>query len=454
MTRKDFLKGFGALAAGAAVVRTADGKIVMRADEQEAHDRWAAWDAKAPAGLLDSDPFLQVPAANSMGVAFAVKAYATGFAEVADNPELRNAVRFETEGVPMAKIDPRVLQVRMTGLKPSTRYWYRVGAAALTHPVGYWTKPSPIVWSDVYSFTTCGAKSESRFGFISDTHAEWASFVLTVRKLHALKLPVTVWGGDIPPSMIQDEETAVQYLLKPPIDAKMLAVNSPTFFLDGNHDYRGEWNICNPHRVMLPRLEAERSERFRALTRNFAVRQGDIAMIGLETGEDKPDFHPANGGLTRFAKFRSLQTEWLKEQLKRPEIASAPFVVAFCHIPLFDPRPDANPGTILENWADYQGQCAAEWGPVLTAHGVQLVVCGHKHLLQFDPAEGGRAWAQIRGGGPELGYVGWGDNKKPDPTRFPTVIEGRVENGKLVVEAHDVMHDRVALRREFSARKV
>ena len=193
--------------------------------------------------------------------------------------------------------------------------------------------------------------------------------------------------------------------------------------------------------------------RDRALGRNFAVRQGDIAMIGLDTGEDKPDNHPANGGNAHFEEYRTMQTAWLRDQFKRPEIASAPFVVAFCHIPLFDARPDANPGTILENWADYQKQCADEWGPVLSENSVQLLVCGHKHKLRYDAATPSRTWAQIVGGGPELGYVGWGANKRPDPTRFPSVIEGKVESGKLIVKAHDVLHGTVAARYEFVARK-
>jgi hypothetical protein len=33
---------------------------------------------------------------------------------------------------------------------------------------------------------------------------------------------------------------------------------------------------------------------------------------------------------------------------------------------------------------------------------------------------------------------------KPDEGRFPTVIEGAVKNGRLVVTAHDVFKNRIA----------
>ena len=449
MTRKDFIKAISA--AGLASASAVQAK--MRPDEQEAHDSHKAYFVDTGIGLLDSEPLLQVPAEDSVGVAFAVSGLAAGYAEVADNAEMRNAVRFRSEGFPYAAADPRILQVRMTGLRPATRYWYRVGAASIGRPIGYWVKQSAIEWGTVHSFVTCGTAAASHFAVITDTHGSRDAIRVVVRKLREIAAPVTVWEGDVPPSLIDDEETAVKLYLKPLEEGPGFAADAPCLFLDGNHDYRGQWNQRNPYRIMMARREVERSLRDRLLARNFAIRQGAIAMIGLETGEDKPDCHPAHGGNAQFERFRTMQTAWLRDQIARPEIASAPFIVAFCHIPLFDSRPDANPGTILENWADYQKQCADEWGPILSGCGAQLLVCGHKHRFRCDEANASRTWTQIVGGGPELGYVGWGANTRPDPTRFPTVIEGKVEDGRLVVTAHDAWRGAVALRRTFDARK-
>jgi hypothetical protein len=72
------------------------------------------------------------------------------------------------------------------------------------------------------------------------------------------------------------------------------------------------------------------------------------------------------------------------------------------------------------------------------------VVAGHKHRFRYDPPAGGRTWAQIVGGGPDL--------QKPDAGRFPTVIEGKVENGKLVVRAHNVRTGAVAGEFSFKRR--
>ena len=56
---------------------------------------------------------------------------------------------------------------------------------------------------------------------------------------------------------------------------------------------------------------------------------------------------------------------------------------------------------------------------------------------------GDRPWAQVVGGGPELGVT----RGKPDAGRFPTVVEGKVENGRLRLLVHDVFNGRVVLDR-------
>jgi len=438
MNRREFLSAGAMLA----VATTGSKVLAMRPGEQKAWDAYNASVQGVSKDILASAPFLQVPAPDSMGVAFAVNELSNGFAEVADNPEMKGAVRHMAEGMPLAGLDDRVLQIRMTGLRPATRYWYRVGAAGFTHPVGYWARQKTVEWSGVHSFVTPGEAAPSHFAVINDTHEHWAAFKLVTDKLEELKAPVAVWNGDLPTSLTETREDFVRIILKPKT-GEGFAASLPILLNRGNHDFRGTASV-HLESVMMTRLPTERSTRDWALTRNFCYRQGDIALIGLDTGEDKPDRHPSFGGYARFEPYRTAQTAWLRDQFKRPEIASAPFVVAFAHIPLFDSRPDANPGTILEDWADWQQQCAEEWGPILTENRVQLVVAGHMHRFRYDPADGKRSWAQIVGGGPYL------DAK--NPSRFPTVIEGKAEGGRLTVVAHDVFNRREAGRFVFERR--
>ena len=110
--RRGFLKGVATLSALGAVKCGS----AMMPSEQAAYDKYNARVVPRPEGLLDGEPVLQAPAPDSMGLAFAVTALSNGFAEVADNPEMKNPIRFMADGLPLAGIDDRVILIRMTGL--------------------------------------------------------------------------------------------------------------------------------------------------------------------------------------------------------------------------------------------------------------------------------------------------------------------------------------------------
>jgi len=388
-----------------------------------------------------SEPVLQCPAPDSMGVVWSVNGLANGAVEFADNPNLQNAVSVRCGGFGVTAFDDRVLQVRLTGLKPGTRYWYRT----ITTPIpvykdAYTTQLGEPQVGEVHSFTTTGENVPAHFCVMNDTHENWVQFDPILKKILSIGPAVTVWNGDAT-NTTESKERAIDTFLAPPISRKDYASDIPLLFLNGNHDFRGKW-IRRLDEIMMPRLATERSSRDWDLKRNFAIRLGDVAMIGLDTGEDKPDWHPKWMGLANFSPYRKAQTAWLEDALRRPEIDGAPFIVAFCHIPLFDSDSEANPGDRFENWADWQKECADQWGPIFERHGVQLVVAGHKHRYRFDPATGERTWAQIVGGGPGR-----------SPVCFPTVIEGRTEGGLLKVTVHDVLAGKIVGVHSFEPRK-
>ncbi len=88
------------------------------------------------------------------------------------------------------------------------------------------------------------------------------------------------------------------------------------------------------------------------------------------------------------------------------------------------------------------------WGPLLARAGVQVVIAAHEHEYRYDAPDADRTWAQIVGGGPELGVV----RGQPAPSRFPTVIEGKVAGGELKVTVHDVFNSRIAAVHTFRPR--
>ena len=232
--RREFLKGAAMIGAAMA----AKCGMAMQPGEQKAWDKYNAMKIPRPEGLLEGEPVLQVPAPDSMGVAFAVTALANGFAELADNPGMEKSVRFMAEGMPLAGIDDRVLRVRMTGLRPGTRYWYRVGAAKLEHPVGYWTKPSETVWGSVHSFVTPGVRAPSHFAMMCDTHAAFAQMARITKLYRKIGVPLVVWNGDVPNSLMNTKDDLVRNYLVPP-ENDGYAADTPIVLNRGNHDFRG-----------------------------------------------------------------------------------------------------------------------------------------------------------------------------------------------------------------------
>lgn len=396
--------------------------------------------------LKVGSPCLQAPGATTMGVSWAVSGLSKGVVEFADNPEFANSRIVKSGGFGLVPIDVAALQVRLTGLKPATRYWYRTVTTPFTDYSNiYDAKLGEPIVGDIHSFTTLGEENRGRFAMISDTHAVWKSLEMRAKRLKENPPAVLVWNGDAT-NTTQDKETAVEIFLRPPIASADFMSSIPTMFESGNHDFRGSW-ISKKEEVVLPRDPSEREGREWDLKWNFAERLGDMALIGLDTGEDKPDAHPKWFGLANFEAYRRAQAKWLEKVLARPDIASAKFKIVFCHIPLYaaPESPDySHDGVKVDprDFAYWSRECSELWGPAIERSGVCLVVAGHKHRYRHDLPSPGRGWHQVVGGGPELGV----SRGVPDAGRFPTVIEGEVVGGRLEIVVHDVFNGRIVDR--------
>lgn len=200
----------------------------------------------------------------------------------------------------------------------------------------------------------------------------------------------------------------------------------------------------------MPRLPTERSPRHWELKWNFAVRCGEMALIGMDTGEDKPDSDSRLLGLANYSPYRRMQAEWLEDQFARPEIAQAPYKILFCHIPLWG-RANRVLARSPGGYSDWIPECYDLWAPILERNGVQLVVAGHRHCYSFLPAFKERPWAMVVGGSPECGLrYDWASARMvPSADRFPTVVEGVVVDGKLRLRVHDVFNGRMVLDQDI-----
>ena len=445
LNRREFLKG-SALAVAAASTGCATAK------EEAVH---CSPSPSTFTSLIASAPVLQNAAETSVGVSFAVSADASGWVEYSTSPDLKDAVKAFSGEHGMMTVDDKVALIRITGLKPATKYYYRIGADRIEFKGGYAMKNlGPEIDPKIHSFTTLGAAAKGAFCVINDTHNQKGAIKLALGKLAELKPTVVVWNGDAS-NTSETIEDAMDIFIRTHEDFPEYAADTPYMFLNGNHDFRGRFNRRLGDLMMFREL-AERKAEYAELGRNFVQRLGDIALIGLDTGEDKLDTNPLFAGIFKMQPYREKQARWLAEVIETPAVKTAKFKVVFCHIPLFDSNPKANPGDVApadaapqytHDYAIWQRTCANLWSPSFKKAGVQLVIAAHQHCFRYDAPTADRPWAQIVGGGPELGVT----RGKPDASRFPTVIEGKVADGNLIVTVHDALNDKVAGRYDFPA---
>ena len=393
--------------------------------------------------LISSAPVLQNAAETSIGVSFAVSADASGWVEYSTSPDLKGSTKVFSGEHGLMTVDDKVALVRVTGLRPATKYYYRIGADRIEFKGGYAMKNlGPEVDQKVHSFTTLGAAATGSFCVINDTHNQKKAMGLVLAKLAELKPSVVLWNGDAS-NTSETIEDAMDIFIRTHADFPAYAADTPYMFLNGNHDFRGRFNRRLGD-LMMFREPTERKGEYAELGRNFVQRLGDIALIGLDTGEDKLDTNPMFAGLFKMKPYREKQAKWLAEAIETPAVKTAKFKVAFCHIPLFDARPWTNPGDVApadtapqytHQFAIWQRTCANLWGPSFKKAGVQLVIAAHQHEFRYDAPAADRPWAQIVGGGPNLDPA--------NPKSFPTVIEGKVADGNLIVTVHDVLNGKV-----------
>lgn len=445
MNRRDFIKKTAILsvAAGAADVTRAANLIHTTTSDADGGATEAVSEGSSEGSLIASPPMLQNYAERSIGIAFAVRALANGYVFIGQQPDLSDARKVVAGGYRTTEISDRVVQVRITGLEPATTYYYRIGADRIEYKGGYSMKNLGTEEdAKIYRFTTAGAAAKGHFCVINDTHASWRPFGLAIEKIAELAPACVVWNGDA--SNVEETiEAQMRIFLTPEIERKDYAAQLPYLFCPGNHDFRG---MANRHleRVWMYRQPEERSVRDWDLGRNFAVRMGDVAMIGLDTGEDKLDTNPKFAGIFNMKAYREAQVQWLADALQQPEIANAPYLVAFCHLPLYDDNPKHNPGDVApddkdpqysSNFAMWQRTCAQLWCPLLEAAGCQLVITAHQHHYRYLAPSEQRPWAELIGGGPEMGE----EDGKKRASLFPTVIEGEVRDGQLHITVHNLL---------------
>lgn len=387
----------------------------------------AAADASSP--LITSPPVVQHPSAEGFTVHFAVSGLATGWVEWGWSADRLDNVAIAAEhGLVCASDLALAVRVRFDEPVAANKpIFYRVVAQPLAYQTAYKLQRGEPVSGQVQRLRLPSADADQiTIAFVNDTHENRATLDALHKRLADIEYDVLLWNGDTC-NDFDAHDDPMQIVLNPGRDTtRGWASQRPLLFVPGNHDVRGQ-----RARELSAALSGWPGQT--ELPYNFAIRLGPVALVGLDTGEDKPDAHPVFAGAAAYEPYRKQQAAWLKQAVERPEIKNAPIRLAACHIPLRG-LPGQNAGLTLEGHAGYSGMGAKLWLPILRQAGFAAVISGHTHRHRIDDPTTTEPVMQIVGGGPQLDRA--------------TLTIVKAQGSKAEVRVED-MEGKLISRREF-----
>ena len=218
-----------------------------------------------------------------------------------------------------------VHRVRIEGLKPDTKYRYRV----FTQEVAEWRYDDWVtlgktactdVWrGKPHEFKTFPAKPrEVTFLVLNDIH-ERAQFMKDLCKnVDFKKLDFVLLNGDMSNRLRNQQHMMEAYL---DTCVRMFATHTPLFFNRGNHELRGQF--------------ADYLYRYFPTNNGKYYRVQYVAGIDflfIDTGEDKPDEDIEYSGIVNYDQYREEEARWLRGLRESKQVGKHPLIV-FSHIP-------------------------------------------------------------------------------------------------------------------------
>ena len=218
-----------------------------------------------------------------------------------------------------------VHRVRIEGLKPDTKYRYRV----FTQEVAEWRYDDWVtlgktactdVWrGKPHEFKTFPAKPrEVTFLVLNDIH-ERAQFMKELCKnVDFKKLDFVLLNGDMSNRLRNQQHMMEAYL---DTCVRMFATHTPLFFNRGNHELRGQF--------------ADYLYRYFPTNNGKYYRVQHVAGIDflfIDTGEDKPDEDIEYSGIVNYDQYREEEARWLRGLRESKQVGKHPLIV-FSHIP-------------------------------------------------------------------------------------------------------------------------
>ena len=329
---------------------------------------------KTPASeVMRTIPYLQNPGTDEMTVMWLTNVPARSWVEYGTDPADMKRARTFLEGVMVA--NNKINQVRLTDLRPGTRYYYRVVSQEITRYSSYYKEFGDTVRSDIKSFTTWSDYSKDfRVIVYNDIHSNMTMF----QKLHSLidskPYDLVIFNGDCFDDVEVENDIVRRLQTYTP---RIKSDEIPSIFIRGNHETRGEYSLH-----LWDYLGRMGGRSYSA----FSL--GDTRFVLLDCGEDKPDDHWVYYDMNDYTQHRVDQAEFLKKEVQSTAFKKANKRVLIHHIPIFGFKPDSF------------SPCSDLWIPVLKKTPFNVSLNAHMHRYRIiEKGEDGNTFPVIIGGG-------------------------------------------------------
>ncbi len=323
-------------------------------------------------------PYLQHITSSSAVIRWITNEPASSWVEYGEEATGNKALPAANLGLLAA--NDRVHEVTITGLKPGTKYMYRVCSRQIVEFQPYLMTWGEVMNSEVFHFTTVNpAAKEVSWLVLNDIHDRPASFEQLLKLNGGDPYEFVFLNGDMF-DFQTDEQQIIDHLLTPVTSA--FASEKPFMYARGNHETRGKYARQFPDYFNNPGNQYY-----------FSFTQGPVHFIVLDTGEDKADDHAEYSQLVAFDAYREQQARWLETALQQPAFLKAPFRVVMMHIPVF--HSGEGHGSL---------HCRELFNPLFNKAGIDLMICGHTHRYGVHaPDKATHNYPLIIGGGPKEG---------------------------------------------------
>ncbi len=273
------------------------------------------------ADIFRSPAYLQNPATDGMTVMWLTNVPCHSWVEYGTDSLNMQQAQSWAEGIVMS--NNTMNRIRLTGLQPGTRYYYRICSREITLYQPYKKEFGETAVSKISSFTTLdNRKTDFTAVIFNDLHDSYPLFDKLLQHVKNVPYDIVFFNGDCIAD-VQSEEIAVRTISH--YSRGIGADKVPSVYLRGNHETRGAyapflWNLLGKGGV----------------DHSYgAFNIGDTRFVVMDCGEDKPDSTWVYYGLNDFTQFRMDQAEFLKKEIASKAFKSASKRVLLHHIPVY-----------------------------------------------------------------------------------------------------------------------